>query len=84
MRGAKKPTDRPDRPLVVTPMVLETKRFHSNGVQGRKAVILTKDGCVRTFLIDRSGRVFGDGKDLMGPHHPVWEGHPPVIAWSDL
>ena len=77
------PTDRPDRPLVVTPMIVGTKRFSPKGVQGR-AVILTKDNSVRSLPIDRRGRVLLYGMDLMDPHHPVWEGRPPTIAWPEF
>ena len=76
-------TDNPKRPLVVTPMIPGTDRFDPTPFEG-KAVILKMDNSVTALMIDKDGHVFVDGRNLMDPHHPIWDGHAPVIAWPDL
>lgn len=76
-------TDRPDRPLVVAPMIPGTDRFDPKPMEGR-AVILKRDNSVMSIPIDKKGHVIFQGRNLMDPHHPVWEGHPPSIAWPEL
>jgi type II secretory pathway pseudopilin PulG len=80
--GATK-SDNPRRPLVVTPMIPGTDRFDPKRFDGR-AVILRMDNSVSSPTIDKAGHVFVDGRNLMDPHHPIWDGHAPVIAWPDL
>jgi hypothetical protein len=80
--GAKE-SDNPRRPLVVTPMIPGTDRFDPKPFKG-KAVILRMDNSVSSLNIDKAGNVFVDGRNLMDPHHPIWDGHAPVIAWPDL
>lgn len=80
--GATK-TDNPRRPLLVTPMIPGTDRFDPKRFHG-KAVILKLDNSVTSYLIDKDGHVIVDGRNLMDPHHPIWDGHAPVIAWPDL
>ncbi len=75
--------DRTSRPLVVAPMIPGTDRFDPRPFQG-KAVILKMDNSVISVAIQKDGRVVLDGRNLMDPHHPVWDGHAPVIAWPDL
>lgn len=77
------PTDLPDRPVVVTPLVPGTKRFDRKGLNG-KVVVLFKNNSVTLFPIDRHGRVLLDGRDVMDPLHPVWEGRSPEIAWPEI
>ncbi len=75
--------DSPRRPLVVTPMIPGTDRFDPKPFEG-KAVILRMDNAVTSLSIDKDGHAILDGRKLMDPHHPVWEGHAPSIAWPDL
>ncbi|RYD21689.1 MAG: hypothetical protein EOP88_10525 [Verrucomicrobiaceae bacterium] len=79
--GAKS-TDRPDRPLVVAPMIPGTDRFDPKPMEGR-AVVLKRDNSVMSILIDKHGHLIFEGRNLMDPHHPVWEGHAPSIAWPE-
>lgn len=72
----------PSRPLVAAPMIPNTDRFDPKPYKG-KAVILKMDNSVSSLTIDKSGHVFVDGRNLMDPHHPIWEGHPPAIAWPE-
>lgn len=76
-------TSRPDRPLVVAPMIPGTDRFDPKSMEG-KAVILKLDNSVTSIPIDKHGHVIFQGRNLMDPHHPVWQGHAPAIAWPDL
>lgn len=74
-------TDNPERPLVVAPMIAGTDRFDRKAFEG-KAVILKLDNSVMSCDIDKHGHVIFEGRNLMDPSHPVWEGKPPVIAWQ--
>jgi hypothetical protein len=81
-RGAKI-TDNPERPLLVTPMIPGTDRFDPKPFKG-KAVVLKLDYSVTSLPIDKDGHLMINGRNLMDPNHPIWGGHPPVIAWPDL
>lgn len=74
--------DNPSRPLVVTPMIPGTDRFDPK-IHDGKAVVLRLDASVTTFPIDKHGHVIVAGRNLMDPTHPIWDGHPPVIAWPE-
>ncbi len=79
--GASK-LDNPSRPLAAAPMIPGTDRFDPKPFEG-KAVILRMDNSVSTLRIDKMGHV-NDGGNLMDPHHPLWDGRAPVIAWPEL
>jgi len=81
--GAATTTDNPRRPIVVAPMIPGTDRFDPKPFEG-KAVMLMIDNSVTSLPIDKHGHIFIDGRNLMDPHHPIWDGHAPVIAWPDL
>lgn len=74
--------DKPGRPLVVTPMIPGTDRFDPKPFGG-KAVLLRLDNSVTSLTIDKHGHVLVDGRNLMDPHHPIWDGHAPMIAWPE-
>lgn len=76
-------TDNPKRPLVVTAMISGTDRFDRKRFDGR-AVILRMDNTVMSYNIDKNGHVIFEGRNLMDPAHPVWDGHAPAIAWPEL
>ncbi len=73
----------PSRPIAVTPLILGTDHFDPKRFDG-KAIILRMDNSVISVPIDRDGHVMIDGKNMMSTSHPIWEGHPPIIAWPDL
>jgi hypothetical protein len=77
-----KATDNPSRPLAATPMIPGTDRFDPKKFNGM-AVILKRDNSVISLTIDNHGHARIDGRNLMDPHHPIWDGHPPVIAWPE-
>jgi hypothetical protein len=72
-----------NRPLAMTPMIPGTDRFDPKPFGG-KAVVLRMDNSVSSLAIDKDGRVIINGMNLMDPHHPIWDGHAPVIAWPDF
>jgi type II secretory pathway pseudopilin PulG len=76
-------TDNPKRPLAVSSMIPGTDRFDPEPFQG-KAVILHMDNSVYSLNIDKAGHAILGGRNLMDPHHPIWDGHAPTIAWPDL
>lgn len=71
------------RPTVAVPMIPGTDRFDPKPFEG-KAIVLKADNSVMTLPIDKQGHVIWEGKNLMDPTHPVWEGKPPSIAWPEL
>jgi hypothetical protein len=72
----------PNRPLIVTPMIPGTDRFDPKRFDG-KAVVLQMDNSVTSHTIDKEGHVLVDGRNLMDPKHPIWQGNAPVIAWPE-
>ena len=70
------------RPLAVTPLIPGTDRFDPKPFKG-KAVILRTDNSVSSMPIREDGYVWINGMNLLDPHHPIWEGKPPVIAWPE-
>lgn len=73
----------PSRPLIVAPLIPGTDRFDPKPFNG-KAVILKMDNSVTSMPIAKDGHVKVDGKNLLDPANPVWDGHAPVIVWPDL
>ena len=80
--GASK-LDNPSRPLAAAPMIPGTDRFDPEPFEG-KAVFLKIDNSVISLPIDKHGHVIYAGRNLMDPHHPIWDGHAPSIAWPEL
>jgi hypothetical protein len=70
------------RPLLVTPLIPGTDRFDPKPFEG-KALILKIDNSVTSLPIREDGHVWVSGMNLLDPHHPIWEGKPPVIAWPE-
>lgn len=77
-----KTTDNPNRPLLATPVIPGTDRFDPKKFNGM-AVILKRDNSVISLTIEKHGHARIDGRNLMDPHHPIWDGHPPVVAWPE-
>lgn len=78
-------SDNPGRPLVVAPMIPGTDRFDPKPFNG-KALILKRDNSVTFTTIDKHGHAIfpNGGRNLMDPTNPIWDGHPPTIAWPEL
>lgn len=76
-------SDTPSRPLIVAPMIPGTDRFDPKPFEG-KAVVLRLDNSVTSLPINKDGHVILNGRNLMDPHHAIWQGHAPVIAWPEL
>lgn len=72
----------PSRPVVVTPMIPNTDRFDPSPF-GSSADILKYDNSVSPLRIEKDGHAIFAGRILMDPSNPIWEGHPPVIAWPE-
>jgi hypothetical protein len=77
-----KVTDNPERPLAVAPMIPGTDRFDPKAFEG-KAVVLRMDNSVTSIPIDKDGHIQIEGKLLMDPTNPIWDGHPPMIVWPE-
>ena len=72
----------PRRPLLVTAMIPGTDRFDPKRFDG-KAVVLRLDNSVTSLPIEKDGHILIDGRNMMDPQHPIWEGKPPMIAWPE-
>lgn len=72
----------PSRPICVTPLVPGTDRFDPEPFDG-KAVILKMDNSVTSHPIAKNGHVLVDGRNVLDPEHPIWDGKPPTIAWPE-
>ena len=72
----------PSRPLVVTPLIPGTDRFDPKPFDG-KAVILKMDNSVTSIPIQKDGHVLLNGRNILDPGHPIWDGKPPVIVWPE-
>jgi hypothetical protein len=75
--------ENPVRPILVAPMIPGTDRFDPGPFNG-KAVVLRVDNSVKSYKIDKRGHAIVEGRNLMDPHHPVWRGRAPAVAWPDL
>jgi hypothetical protein len=71
------------RPLIAAPMIPGTDRFDPKPFHGR-AFIVKLDNSIGSLPIDENGHAILDGRNMMDPHHPVWNGHAPTIAWPEL
>ena len=69
----------PLTPLVVAPLIPGTTKFDPEAFDG-KAIILHIDNSVRTYDINKDGRIYDDkGINLLSPAHPIWKGKAPDI-----
>ncbi len=75
-------TENPSRPLLASPMIPGTDRFDPKPFEG-KSLILKMDSSVSSYTIDKDGHVMIDGRNMMDPNHPIWNGHAPSIAWPE-
>jgi hypothetical protein len=74
----------PYRPIAVTQMIPGTDRFDPKPFKG-KAIVLRADNSVTAMhILTKYGHIMLEGRNLMDPAHPVWDGKPPAIAWPEL
>jgi hypothetical protein len=74
----------PNTPIVLAPMIPGTTKFDPNGFRGRgNAVVLHIDGSARTYKIEKDGRIYDMGIDLLSSKHPVWKGKKPDIRYPE-
>lgn len=73
-----------NKPLLVTPLVPGTHRFDPIPFNGNACVIFA-NGTARVLPINENGDAIDhDGRSILDPTNPIWEGKPPVIAWPDF
>lgn len=70
----------PQRPLAFYPLIQGKTTFDLEALGG-KAVILCVDNSVRSFPIDKEGRVMINGKDLFDTEQPYWGNEKMDIKW---
>lgn len=70
----------PQRPLAVAPL-LDGKWTFDPAVFGGRAVVLCVDNSVRSFPIEKDGRVLINGLDIFDPDQPFWAGKEPQVKW---
>lgn len=76
----------PETPVILYPLVpgklifdYKFAKKHTNS----SAVIVRIDNSVRALPVDKSGKVFIDGKDLFDPTQPFWNGKVPDVKWPE-
>lgn len=73
-------------PLIMTPLVRGKREFDIEAARkyyDGKVIILRIDPTVWTPTLDSSGKILVDGKDILGPNPPYWDGKPPRIVWLE-
>jgi hypothetical protein len=76
--------DDPNTPIVLAPMIPGTTKFDTRGFEGYgQAVVLHIDNSVRSYKIEKDGRIYNKGIDLLSPKHPVWNGKKPDIRYPE-
>jgi len=74
--------DDPSTPLALTPLIPGTTTFDPKPFDG-KAIILQIDNSVRSYKIEKDGRIYDKGQDLLSPKHPIWKGKTPDIRYPE-
>ncbi|WP_348223476.1 hypothetical protein [Luteolibacter sp.] len=72
--------DNPSIPMVFGPIIPGTKTVDSKAFDG-KAVALWLDNSVTSLPIDGTGRILINGRDLLDPGNPIWNGKAPDVRW---
>lgn len=76
--------DDPNTPIVLAPMIPGTTKFDPKGFQGYgNAVVLRTDNSVSSYKIEKDGRIYVKGIDLLAPKHPIWKGKKPDIRYPE-
>ncbi|WP_035615692.1 DUF1559 domain-containing protein [Haloferula sp. BvORR071] len=70
----------PSRPLVVAALLPGKMEFDPAVFDG-KAVVLRNDLSVTVQPINEKGEVIVNGKSLLDPSQPYWQGKKPEVAW---
>jgi type II secretory pathway pseudopilin PulG len=72
----------PITPIVLAPMIPGTTKFDPEPFGG-KAVVIFTDNTVRSYKIEKDGRIYDKGIDLLSSKHPVWKGKKPDIRYPE-
>jgi hypothetical protein len=77
--------ENPPVPIVLAHIVPRSKdKFDLDRYLGfGKAVILFSDGSIHSYKIEKDGRIYDKGIDLLSPKHPVWKGKKPDIRYPE-
>lgn len=76
--------DDPNTPIVLTPIIPGTTKFDPKGFQGYgNAVVLFTDNSVHSYKIQKDGRIYDKGIDLLSSKHPIWKGKKPDIRYPE-
>jgi hypothetical protein len=73
-------------PIALYPLVPGTPKFDYKLAKEylySKAIILWTDNSVTSHIIDPTGKVLINSKDLFDPTQPFWHGTPPDIKWPN-
>ncbi|WP_367871712.1 hypothetical protein [Luteolibacter sp. Populi] len=71
-----------ETPLLVAPLLPGKLAFDPKPFKGM-AVVLQIDNSVRSYPIDKHGRVILNGLNLFDPRQPFWKGKTPDIKWPE-
>lgn len=76
--------DNPATPVVLTHIITSSDKFDMDRYLGHgNAVVLFSDNTVRKLKIEKDGRIYDMGIDLLSPKHPVWKGKKPDIRYPE-
>lgn len=72
----------PNTPILLSPLIPGTTQFDPETFRGY-AVVLRTDNSVRSYKIEKDGRIYDKGIDLLSSRHPVWKGKKPDIRYPE-
>ena len=76
--------DNPATPVVLAHIITSSANFDIDRYLGYgNAVVLFSDNSVRPYKIQKDGRIYDKGIDLLSPKHPVWKGKKPDIRYPE-
>lgn len=75
-------TDKPNTPIVLTPIIPGTNKFDPRPFNG-KALVLSIDYAVSTYEIQKDGTIHDKDGNLLSPDHPIWNGKTPTIHYPE-
>ena len=76
--------ENPATPVVLAHMIKSSAKFDIDRFLGYgKAVVLFSDDSIRSYKIEKDGRIYDKGIDLLSSKHPVWKGRKPDIRYPE-
>jgi hypothetical protein len=71
------------RPIVLVPVDPAKRTFERRRDYDNRALVLFLDGIVKSFPVDKHGKVEIGGMDFFDPRQPHWGGKAPDVKWPE-